>query len=296
MNSVLLSLITVLGWGTWLAPSHRVAFANQSVRTLYVVLTNLAIASCVVFWKGGVSQLSPASFALVLTGGVIWTVGGLCAFTGTSKLGMAKAFGIWSPLNIVVSLIFGIVLFGEFSSAKASTLWMLAFAVLVIISGVILIVFAKGEAANTQGRRDLLTGLFSAACAGLLWGSYFIPVKYSGASPWAGAFPMALGMAIGGVALALPSRSNWLLANTGDYARACATGVLWSIGNYGVLLLVDAIGAGKGFTIAQISVVVSALIGIYGFREPSPKTTAARLTLLGCVLATIGGVLLGSLK
>jgi glucose uptake protein len=103
-------------------------------------------------------------------------------------------------------------------------------------------------------------------------------------------------MAAGGLILALLSRQSWRLAAPGDYLRAGLTGALWSVGNYGVLLLVDAIGAGKGFTISQISVVVGALIGIYWLHEPPPKTRAARLTFVGCVLATIGGIVLGNLK
>jgi glucose uptake protein len=74
------------------------------------------------------------------------------------------------------------------------------------------------------------------------------------------------------------------------------TGALWSLGNYGMLLLVDVIGAGKGFTIAQISLVISALIGIYWLHEPAPKTRVANWTLIGCVLATVGGILLGNLR
>jgi glucose uptake protein len=103
-------------------------------------------------------------------------------------------------------------------------------------------------------------------------------------------------MAIGGTILALLSRQSWKLAASGDYFRACLTGGLWSLGNYGVLLLVGALGAGKGFTISQLSVVVGALIGIYWLHEPAPKTRAARLTFIGCVLATIGGIVLGNIK
>ena len=37
------------------------------------------------------------------------------------------------------------------------------------------------------------------------------------------------------------------------YARVSATGVLWSVGNYGMLLRVSELGAGKGCTIAQLT-------------------------------------------
>jgi glucose uptake protein len=296
MESLLYALITVFGWGTWLAPSQNVMFPNQQIKTLYVVATNLGIATVVVVWQGAIAELTAATFWLTVLGGMIWAVGGLCAFTGTNKLGIAKAFGIWAPLNIIVSLTWGAALFHEFFNISLGSILLFVAAILTILAGILLIIFAKGSDEGGQERGAFRLGLAGAVGAGILWGSYFIPVKYSGISPWAGAFPLAIGMASGGLIQALFSRQSWKLTAAGDYVRACLTGALWSVGNYGALLLIDTIGAGKGFTISQISVVVSALIGIYWLREPPPKTRAATFTIIGCILATIGGIVLGNLK
>ena len=296
MNSLLYALITLLGWGTWLAPSQKVVFPSQQIKTLYVVATNLAIAALIAFWRGGIHEVTAGMFWLTVLGGVIWAVGGWCAFTATNRLGMAKAFGIWAPLNIIVSLIWGAALFHEFLNIRAGSILFLVIAILSILAGVLMIIFAKGRDEPAESADAARLGVTGAIGAGILWGSYFIPVKYSGVSPWAGAFPLAIGMAMGGVLLALLARSSWILNAPGNYARAGLTGALWSLGNYGMLLLVDAIGAGKGFTIAQISVVVSALIGIYWLHEPPPGTRVANWTLVGCVLAMIGGIVLGNLR
>jgi glucose uptake protein len=72
--------------------------------------------------------------------------------------------------------------------------------------------------------------------------------------------------------------------------------LLWGIGNYGMLLLVDQIGAGRGFTISQLGIVVNGLVGFYLLKDPPPKSPPATLTLAGCLLATLGGILLGNLK
>jgi glucose uptake protein len=74
------------------------------------------------------------------------------------------------------------------------------------------------------------------------------------------------------------------------------TGLLWGIGNYAMLLLVEQLGAGRGNTISQLGVVVNSLIGVFIFKDPQPKTRAAAFTLIGCVIATGGAVLLGTLK
>jgi glucose uptake protein len=295
MHPLFLALIVVFGWGTWLAPSQKVAFASQRVRNLYVVVTNLGIATVVALWQGSVWELTASAFWLTFTGGLIWAIGGLSAFTATNKLGMAKAFGIWAPLNIVVSLIWGAVLFQEFVDLNSSGILWLALSIVTILAGILLIIFAKGAGEGNHEPGAFRTGLAGAVGAGVLWGSYFIPIKFAGISLWAGAFPMALGMAVGGLVLALLGRQSWKLSSSGDVLRACSTGALWSVGNYGMLLLVDAIGAGKGFTISQISVVVSALIGIYWLHDPPPKTRAAVLTFIGCVLAMLGGIVLGNL-
>src|SRR5690349_3804464 len=90
MEGLLYALITVFGWGTWLAPSQKVIFPSQEIKTLYVVATNLAIATVVAIWQGSLAELTPGAFWLTVLGGMIWAVGGLCAFTGTNKLGIAK--------------------------------------------------------------------------------------------------------------------------------------------------------------------------------------------------------------
>lgn len=294
MLGTLYALVTVLAWGTWLAPSQNVPLKNQQVRMFYVASVNLLLAlliSCV----HGLGDLTTEMFWLPFVGGLIWAASGLCAFTSTSKLGIAKAFGIWAPLNIIVSLICGRVLFGEFRNPSGLQLGLLALAVLVIIAGVLLIVFAKGGAERPPERRAVVLGLLGALGAGVLWGIYYIPIKLSGASMWIAALPMAVGIFVGSGVLVLLGRQPPRLGTPGDYARVSATGVLWSIGNYGMLLLVGELGAGKGYTIAQLSVVVNALVGIYWLREPRPGTRAAYMTLFGCGLATLGGILLGNL-
>jgi len=296
MNTMFYALLTLLGWGTWLAPSQKVQFPNQQIKTLYVVLTNLVIAGLVAFWRGGIGEVTAGTFWLTVIGGLIWSLGGWCAFTGTNKLGIAKAFGIWAPLNIIVSLLWGAVLFQEFLNISAGSILWLVIAIITILAGILLIIFAKGTDDPADSVTAMKPGILAAIGAGIFWGSYFIPIKYSGISPWSGAFPLAIGMAVGGVILALLSRQTWKLNSSGDTARACLTGALWSLGNYGSLFMIDTIGAGKGFTIAQISLVISALIGIYWLHEPPPGTRVANWTLVGCVLATIGGIVLGNLR
>lgn len=289
------AVITVLAWGTWLAPSQGVPLKNQQVKTFYVASANLVLAFGVALIQG-FSPVTYREFWLPFVGGLIWAVSGLCAFTAVRHLGMAKAFGLWAPLNILVSLVCGRVLFREFVELGSRRQLLLFAAVAFLIAGVLLIIFSKGSNERNPGGQTTLAGWLGALGAGILWGIYFIPIKLSAVSLWQAAFPMALGIFAGSAALLLLAGPSLRLAEKSHYGKIGATGVLWTVGNYGMLLLVDRLGAGKGYTIAQLAVVVNALVGIYWLADPPPRTRAARLTLAGCGLAVVGGILLGNLK
>lgn len=295
MLGILYAVITVLAWGLWMAPSQNIPFKNQQIKTFYVAVANLALAT-LVFLLQGFQGLTWQIFWLPFVGGLVWSVSGTLAFTATNRLGMARAFGIWAPINVAVSIFWGVVIFGEFLSSTPLTLVMLAAALVIIITGVLLIIFAKGFGGQSLSGRIFWIGLLSAFGAGVLWGSYFIPIKLSSASMWVAAFPLSVGIFVGSTLLVALTRQPLRLDHAGDYLRVIVTGLMWGIGNYGMLLLVEQMGAGRGFTISQLGVVVNGLAGVYVLKDPPPGSRAATLTLIGCVLATLGAILLGSLK
>ncbi len=55
-------------------------------------------------------------------------------------------------------------------------------------------------------------------------------------------------------------------------------------------------GTGTGFTIAQLSLVVNASVGVWIFRVPEPGTRQAHKVLAGIVLAAIGGCAIAALR
>ena len=295
MLGLLYALITVSAWGTWLAPSQNVVFRNQQIKTFYVASANLVLALLVLFLLGG-QGLSWAVFWPPFIGGLVWAVSGFLAFTATSRLGMARAFGLWAPVNVLVSIIWGIVIFGEMLNEGPTTLILFGLALLITLVGVLLIIFAKGFGGTVQSRAALWPGLLAALGAGVLWGSYFIPIRLSAASMWVASFPLSVGIFVGSLVLVLLSRQPIKLDATGSYLRVLSTGLLWGIGNYGMLLLVDQFGTGRGFTISQLGIVINGLLGVYLLKDPAPRTRAAALTLIGCVCATIGGIMMGGLK
>jgi len=169
--------------------------------------------------------------------------------------------------------------------------------VLLIIGGILLIIFA-GESGETTKKftKAMMIGLLGAFGAGIGFATYFVPIRISEISMWVATLPLSFGMFAGSIILVIFSKSALKLEKSSHYYRVLSTGLLWGIGNYGALRMMELIGTGPGFTIAQLCVAVNALIGIFLLKNPKPGTRAARLTLLGIFIATIGGVVLGNLK
>jgi len=120
-----------------------------------------------------------------------------------------------------------------------------------------------------------------------------VPAHWA-AEPQVSNFPLALGILGAGVALVLPAGGSARLGLRALTVQLGA-GVLFGIGDT-VLGLVARVGTGTRFTIAQLSLLVNASIGIWAFGVPEPGTSAARKVIAGIVIAGAGGCVIGAIR
>jgi glucose uptake protein len=261
-----------------------------------VTVGNLAFATIALLAGGGHLLFGWREFWLPLAGGLVWTAGNFSAFRASEKIGLARAAGSWTPLNVIVAFVWGGLLFGELDHFGDRHLTLLVAALVLILVGVLLIVRSQGaERTVAVVGTSFRSGLLWAGAAGVLWGSYFVPAQWARVPSQVGNFPLAIGIFLAGAALALPARERIRLP-----ARVTAlqlgAGVLFGVGNLALLGLVSRVGTGVGFTIAQLSLLVNASIGIWVFKVPAPGSRAARVALIGILLAGVGGSVIGVLR
>lgn len=299
MEGIIFAFITVLAWGSWVAPSQNVPLKGQQTRTFYTSLAVL-ILGAIVAAVYGFRGLSSETFFGPVVGGLLWAVSCWFAFVGVSKIGMAKAFGIWAPMNVIVGIIWGIVLRGEFIHTSTQNQLTALLAVAVMIGGIVLIVFSGDSDKMEVSKKDKIYGLLGTAGAGVGFASYFIPINmatdgHADFTMWVGTFPLAIGMFVGSIILVVLSKSPLKLEKGKHYPLILLSGVLWAIGNYGALVMMkpENLGTGQGFAVAQLCMVVNALLGIYLFKTPTPRSRAANLTLIGVLIAAVGGAIFG---
>jgi glucose uptake protein GlcU len=300
--TALLAVITVVAWGTWIPLAQLVPGVPQRSRTFYATLGNLVLASVALLAGGGRLEFGWRGFWLPLAGGIVWTAGNYSAFRATESVGLARAAGTWSPLNIVVAFVWGALLFGELDRFSPGRFAVLGAALLAVLAGMLLITGSRDSpaapgppsprpAAAGQARR----GILWACAAGVLWGSYFIPAQWAAVPAQVSDFPLAIGMLAAGLALAVAAGEPVRLGGRALTAQLSA-GVLFGVGNLTLLALVSRVGTGAGFTIAQLALLVNASIGIWFFHDPKPGTRHARMALAGIVIAGAGGCVIGVMR
>ncbi len=308
--TVLLAFVMVAALGTWIPLAQILPGTPERSRVFYVAVGNVVFAGIALLASGAGLAFGWRSFWLPLAGGVVWTAGSYCVFRASETIGLARAAGTWTPLNIVVAFAWGALLFGELDGFSRARFAVLGVAFLAVVAGVLLIAGSREgpsgppgsssprPAAAAEFRRrasPARIGFLWAGAAGILWGSYFVPAQWAAVPAQVSDFPLALGILGGALALARPAGEPVKLGVRPMSAQLGA-GILFGIGNLTLLALVARVGTGTGFTIAQLSLLVNASIGIWVFHVPEPGTRQARKVLAGIVIAGIGGCVIAAMR
>ncbi len=294
--TVLLAVVMVASLGTWIPLAQLMPGTPERTRLFYVAVANVVFAGAALLATGGGLTYGWRSFWLPLAGGVVWAGGNYCVFRASKLIGLARAAGIWTPLNIVAAFVWGALLFGELAGFSGAKFAVLGVAFLAVAAGVLMIVGSRDDAPTTPTAvASAPVGLLWAGGAGILWGSYFIPAQWAAVPAQVSNFPLALGILTGALALALPAGEPVRLGVRAVSVQLGA-GVLFGIGNLALLALVARVGTGTGFTVAQLSLAVNAGVGIWVFHVPPPGTSQARRVLTGIVIAGIGGGVIAAMR
>ena len=246
--TVLLAVVMVAALGTWIPLAQLLPGTPERSRLFYVAVGNVVFAGLALLVSGAGMVFGWRSFWLPLAGGVVWTAGNYCVFRASATIGLARAAGTWTPLNIVVAFAWGALLFGELDGFSALRFAVLGVAFLAVVAGVLLIAGSRDGGSEPTG-----PGGPAAARTGLLCGRGR-PGFCGGATsclpsgprfrPRSSNFPLALGILGGALVLALPAGEPVRLGVRARSAQLGA-GVLFGIGNLALLALVARVGTGR---------------------------------------------------
>jgi glucose uptake protein len=279
--TALLALITVVAWGTWIPLAQTVPGVPQRIRTLYAAAGNLVFATASLLIGGlhGGLQLTFGwrSFWLPLVGGIVWTMGNFSAFRAAELIGLARAAGSWTPLNIVVAFIWGAALFGELDHFGPARFAVLGGALILVIAGVLVIIRAQETAPAPTPATSAPPA--SAPAPGSPSAPGSVPAPGSPTAPSSAPAPTP------GAVPGHPDRRGLLWA--------VAAGLLW--GSYFVPAQWAGVSARVGNFPLAIGIMIGGLALILPARQPMrlPPVRAAVLMAAGAIFGAGNIALLG---
>ncbi|MFD2618357.1 GRP family sugar transporter [Terrilactibacillus laevilacticus] len=280
MLDILVALIPAVMWGFLPIVSSKLGgkAQNQVLGTTFGALIFSIIAFFVVHPN--------TSFHILLIGfisGLFWSLGQMNQFIAFKSLGVSKTMPMSTGMQLVGTTLFGVFLFHEWSTTTKLILGITA--IILIIVGVFLTSFGEKDEDNAQN--NLIKGITTLIISTIGYVVYIVILRYFNIGGWEAILPQSMGMVIG--ALLLTIRHNQFNKYT---LRNVLTGIMWGIGNLGLLIATPRVGVATSFSLSQMGIIFSTLGGIFLLGEK--KTTRQIIFVcIGCLLVVAGGVFIG---
>lgn len=263
------AVFAAISWGTFFVPVRKVGIKNiyqlQGATSIGVLLFSIPVGY---FW-GFEIQFGG------LVSGVIWTVANLLALFSVKLIGLARTSPLLAGAGIISSFVWGTVFFNE----TFDSLILAIIAIGLLLIGLQLVV--NGEKGPIQKR-----GYFVAIAAGLIGGTYIIPMQVT-QTLQSGFFSSSLSIFIIGISLFL-FRRRFIKKET---IAGIISGGLFNLGNFAVLISVGVIGITIAFPISQTATLFAVSWGMFYFKEVIHKQGIMRVSL-GALVILCGAALL----
>lgn len=218
--------------------------------------------------------------------GMCWAFGQYLQYVSFTKIDVSKAMPVSTGLQLIGTSLFSVCFFGEWKSTK-----MLGFfAILLVIAGVYLTTYTSKK--NTSKEQHLLTGV------GILIVSMFGYIGYSALprmfnlSGWDAFLPQTAGMVVMSLLLSIKQLGSTLKEKQTYWSML--PGLIFAVAALGYLISAQRNGVATGFTLSQMSVIISTLGGIFILKEHKTRKELI-LTLIGLVLVLSGGIIISQI-
>ncbi len=142
-----------------------------------------------------------------------------------------------------------------------------------------------------KGKSDF-KGVILSVLAGIIFGSYLLPLGIFSLDPQDYFFPMSLGIMASSVLIFILSRRR---LERKIFSTGMLSGIVWNIANFSSLFAVSFLGLAVGFPLTQLALFASVLWGLFYFKEFREKSKIRRIIIAG-VIIFLGAVILSFAK
>ncbi len=266
------ALISAVLWGTNFVPMK---LKNVNPFMFHAFMTLGIFLSSIAYVLGTGSAFSLNAYAIIA--GISWGAGNLLAVKALELSGLSRALPVWAGIIIFLSFVIGLVIFNE----TLTSMLFGGLGILMFLIGLPLVSAKKESAKNRKG-------ILIAIAAGIIFSFYLVPFKIFSISYGEWLFSSSIGIVLTGIAVLSRFRE------TNGLLPGMVGGVMWNAASLGSLYAVTYLGYAIGAPLTQLALVVSALWGIFYFKEVKGKLVYR--VMLGVALLFIAGFLLSFSK
>jgi glucose uptake protein len=280
---ILLALLPAMCWGSLVFISTKLGGDSRS-QLLGTATGALLFSTIMYFFQS--PKLTPFLFLIGFISGGFWSIGQGNQYGSVEHLGVSKTVPLSTGMQLVATTLFGVFVFKEWSTLTAITIGSIA--ILLIIIGVFFTVKEDKKHDDDGGKQKKGLLLLLISTFGYL--VYIVMIRWFKIDGWSAILPQGIGMITGALLLSIRYKAF------NKYAlRNILTGIVWGIGNLGLLLAIPKIGVATSFSLSQTGIIISTLGGIFFLGEKKSKKQIV-FVIIGCLFIIAGGVLLGFTK
>ncbi|KAB2492443.1 GRP family sugar transporter [Priestia endophytica] len=280
---ILLALIPALCWGSLVLFNVKLGGGPYS-QTLGTTLGALIFSAVIFLFVQ--PEIDTKIFVIGVISGLFWTLGQRNQLKSIEHMGVSKTMPISTGMQLVSTALFGMIVFGEWSTAVSILFGCLA--LVCIIVGIVLTSLKDNTVEEKPGELKKGIGILIVSTIGYL--VYVVIAQLTGVDGWSALFPQAIGMVIGGVLLTYKHKpfNKYALKNI-------IPGVVWAVGNLFLFLSQPKVGVATSFSLSQMGIIISTFGGILILGEKKTKRQMIGI-VIGSALIIIGAVFLGLAK
>lgn len=272
----LAALGAAVAWGSYMVPFKKSGSSNliqfQALMAVGIGISGLLLS---------LSLGYPLTLNIYgLLSGVLWAGANAIFLVAVANLGLARAVPVASSLVIILSFLWGGLVFNEMPLGLIVGFLGIG----LIILGVILI-----SAVSSIESQNIQKGLLAAISAGVIWGSQLVPLKIGNVVTKDSFFPVCLGIFLFGLIIFTLQKK---LFKNEAIGLSLLSGFVWNIGNLLSLISLSLIGLSKMGPISQSATLVAVLWGLFYFKEIARRKQKIQV-LIGAIILLSGVVVLG---
>ena len=278
----LIALIPALGWGFMPLITGKVG--GSEANQIFGIGAGASLVGLIAFLLIH-PQVSMKAFLFSLLCGALWSTAQVGQFVSFKRIGVSNTVPLSTVFQLVGNSIIGVVIFGEWHSARALTIGFIA--LVVVIIGAMMTSFTDHSNGQSVTTKDVLFLLVTTI--GYWIYSSFPKMPILAHEDSVGIFlPEVLGILLGAIIYDLASGNAKAFTQKEQYTNILA-GISWGIAAFAYIFAARMIGVTVAFVFTQLNVIIATFGGILVLHEhKSPRES--KFTFWGIVLIVIGSI------